>query len=155
MKAIDIARDSLKRHEGFRAKVYRCTAGKNTVAYGRNLDDKGITLEEAEMLLDNDIDECVQDLATFSWWSSLDSQRQAALIDMRFNLGPTRFRSFKMMIQALEIRDYTDAASQVMNSNYAQQVGRRAEWIAESLSAGMAEPQVHRPGAAQDLRGGA
>lgn len=133
MSVIDIARKSLKEHEGFRAKVYQCPAGKNTIGYGRNLDDRGITLEEAEMLLDNDIIECVKDLSTFPWWNNLTDVRQAALIDMRFNLGPSRFRSFKQMLRALDMGDYTEAAHQVLNSNYAKQVGRRAEHIAAAL----------------------
>lgn len=133
MSEITLARDMLKRHEGFRARVYQCTAGKNTIGYGRNLDDKGITLAEAEAMLDNDIRECVQDLATFSWWNDLTDLRQAALIDLRFNLGPARFRGFKMMIKALEMGDYTEAAHQVLDSNYAKQVGKRAQEVAEAL----------------------
>lgn len=133
MSAVDLARASLKTDEGLRLKVYRCTADKNSIGYGRNLDDKGITLEEAELMLDNDIAECVQDLATFHWWNNLTDVRQAALINLRFNLGPARFRGFKMMIKALEMGDYTEAAYQVMNSNYAKQVGRRAERVAEAL----------------------
>ena len=133
MSAIDLARKSLKAHEGYRTKVYQCTAGRNTIGYGRNLDDKGITVEEAETLLDNDIAECVQDLATFHWWNNLTDLRQAALIDMRFNLGPSRFRGFVKMIKALEMGDFTEAAYQVLHSNYAKQVGVRAEHIAEAL----------------------
>lgn len=133
MSAIDIARVDLKRDEGLRLKVYRCTANKNSIGYGRNLDDKGITLEEAELMLDNDIAECIQDLATFHWWNGLTDLRQAALINLRFNLGPARFRGFKKMIKALEMRDYTEAAFQVLNSNYAKQVGKRAERVAEAL----------------------
>lgn len=133
MSAIDLARESLKTDEGLRLKVYRCTANKNSIGYGRNLDDKGITQAEAELLLDNDIAECIQDLATFYWWNDLTDIRQAALINLRFNLGPARFRGFKKMIKALEMRDYTEAAYQILDSNYAKQVGMRAERVAEAL----------------------
>lgn len=134
MSAIDLARESLKHDEGLRLKVYRCTANKNSIGYGRNLDDKGITQFEAELLLDNDIVECIQDLATFYWWNDLTDARQAALINLRFNLGPARFRGFKKMIKALEMRDYTEAAYQILDSNYAKQVGQRANRVAEALS---------------------
>ena len=33
----------LKRHEGYSRTVYRCTAGRQTIGYGRNLDDVGIS----------------------------------------------------------------------------------------------------------------
>ena len=45
----------LKRHEGLRLKPYQDTIGKLTIGYGRNLDDRGISKEEAEYLLRNDI----------------------------------------------------------------------------------------------------
>ncbi len=130
---ITLSKESLRKHEGFRSKVYQCTAGRNTIGIGRNLDDKGITEREAEFLLDNDIVECIQDLATFSYWNNLSEHQKAALIDLRFNLGPTRYRGFIKMNKALDMGDYTEAAYQVLNSNYAKQVGRRAENIAEWL----------------------
>lgn len=45
----------LIRDEGLRLKPYHCTAGKLTIGYGRNLDDNGISEEEALSMLRNDI----------------------------------------------------------------------------------------------------
>jgi hypothetical protein len=45
----------LIRHEALRLKPYRCSADKLTIGIGRNLDDVGITEEEAYFLLGNDI----------------------------------------------------------------------------------------------------
>jgi lysozyme len=56
--------DQLIKHEGLRLKPYHCPAGKLTIGVGRNLEDKGITEEEAVMLLENDIQECLKDLGT-------------------------------------------------------------------------------------------
>ena len=47
--------EQLKRHEGKRLFPYHCTANKLTIAYGRNLDDVGVTEEEAELMLVNDV----------------------------------------------------------------------------------------------------
>ena len=52
---IHIAKASLRDHEGLRHFPYQCTAGRTTIGYGRNLDDKGLTLAECEVLLDNDL----------------------------------------------------------------------------------------------------
>ena len=49
----------LKRDEGVKLNPYKCTAGKLTIGVGRNLDDVGITEEESDMLLKNDL--CVHD----------------------------------------------------------------------------------------------
>ncbi|MFD2234837.1 glycoside hydrolase family protein, partial [Phaeospirillum tilakii] len=48
-------RADLIRDESLRLKPYRCPAGKLTIGIGRNLDDVGISREEAETLLDHDI----------------------------------------------------------------------------------------------------
>ena len=39
--------EQIKKHEGLELKVYTCTAGRLTIGYGRNLEDRGITEEEA------------------------------------------------------------------------------------------------------------
>jgi len=70
MKAIE---KQLIDHEGMEKKVYRCPAGKLTVGIGRNLEDKGITEEEALFLLRNDIAECEDDLRSiFMEYDTLD-----------------------------------------------------------------------------------
>src|SRR5688572_26548191 len=91
--------DQLLLHEGLRLKPYPDTKGKITIGVGRNLSDKGITHSEAMLLLDHDLDECITDLASFPWFAGLDPVRQRVLIDMRLNLGPTGFRSFKRTLR--------------------------------------------------------
>jgi lysozyme len=139
MDVISLSKDSLKRHEGEKKKgnrhvVYKCSANKSTIGWGRNLDDRGLSEKEAEYLLENDIVECIQDLATFSYWNKLSIHQQAALIDLRFNLGGDGYRTFKMMGKALEIGDYAEAAYQVLHSTYHDQVGKRAEDVAAWLT---------------------
>jgi len=134
MDVISLAKQSIKQHEGEMLKAYKCTANKTSIGYGRNLDDKGISLREAEYLLDNDIVECIQDLATFSYWNNLSEYQQAALIDFRYNVGAGTYRKFKMMGKALEMGDYTEAAFQLLHSKYHDDVGKRAEHLAEWLT---------------------
>ena len=50
----------LVKHEGFRLKPYRCTAGKLTIGIGRNLDDRGISQKEDYAILERDIFDCDQ-----------------------------------------------------------------------------------------------
>ena len=47
--------ESLKSQEGLRCKPYKCTSGKLTIGYGRNLEDVGISQKEAEYLFENDV----------------------------------------------------------------------------------------------------
>jgi len=114
-------------HEGLRLTPYRCTAGKLTIGVGRNLEDKGISRNEALYLLHNDLRECEHDLRTiFPNWDSLSDVRKACLIDMRFNLGYRSFRSFKRFIAAVREGDYERASKEMLNSRWASQVKHRA-----------------------------
>jgi lysozyme len=126
----------LQRHEGLRLKPYLCTADKLTIGYGRNLDDMGISEDEALYLLQNDIDACYSELNVFNWFQELDQVRQEALVDMRFNLGLPRFLSFKKMIARLIAKEYSQAAEEIINSLYARQVGNRANELAYMIERG-------------------
>ena len=129
-----IAKQMLKRHEGLRLTVYQCTAGKKTIGYGRNLEDRGITEAEAETMLDNDIQSIEQGLvASFDFYKDLDDVRKAVLIDLGFNLGMAGLKGFKKMLKALEQGDYSEAAIQLLDSRYTRQVTNRAMELARLL----------------------
>ena len=127
--------EDLKRDEGFRPKPYRCTAGKLTIGYGRNIEDVGINEAEAEMLLCNDIEEATADLMDiFPGWFDYMWPKKEALVNMRFNLGPARFRKFKKMISAVKAEDWQEAAKQAKDSKWYNQVGDRAKRIVATLA---------------------
>lgn len=129
--------EQLKRHEGMRLKPYKCTAGKLTIGYGRNLEDKGISKHEAELMLSNDIHE-VQDELTkrLPVYFKLNQARKDALANMGFNLGVTGLLKFKKMISALESGDYNLAAAEMLDSRWASQVGQRSKELAEQIRTG-------------------
>jgi lysozyme len=131
--------DQLALHEGRRAKPYTDTVGKLTIGVGRNLTDKGLSDSEIDYLLMNDIRECTDDLKTFLWWDDLDEVRRNVLIDMRFNLGPSRFRQFKATLAAVAMGDYVTASDQMLKSKWAAQVKGRARRLARMMSTGLME----------------
>lgn len=122
--------DWIKHHEGLRLFPYNDTVGKLTIGYGRNLQDNGITIQEAEILLNNDIKKCVSELSNFEWFTSQPEKVRWALINMCFNLGLTRLLGFKKMIKALEQKDYLTASIESLDSKWANQVHERANDIA-------------------------
>ena len=134
---LDILIQQLKRHEGLRLKPYRCTADKLTIGYGRNLDEVGISLEEAEMLLLDDVKHIVQ-LApiSFPWYDGLSDNRKAVLCNMMFNLGISRLMKFKKMLLALEEGNFDEASFQMLDSRWARQVGKRATELAHLMRKG-------------------
>lgn len=126
----DITAD-LIRDEGLFLKPYIDTAGKTTIGVGRNLSDRGISKAEALNLLAADIAIASSDLdQALPWWRSLDADRQRGLLNMAFNLGVTRLLEFKKMIAALMKNDYATAAQEALDSEWAKQVGERAQRVA-------------------------
>lgn len=122
------------KHEGLRLKPYHCPAGKLTIGIGRNLEDKGITEKEALVLLENDIRECIEDLKTvFQAFDGLPESVRRVMVDMRFNLGPNRFRKFRKMIKAVENRDFIKAAAEMKDSRWYSQVGQRARTLVNMM----------------------
>ena len=121
-------RRQIRLHEGERLKVYKCTGGKLTIGVGRNLEDRGITVEESNMLLDNDLAAFqVELLRKLPWVADLDDVRQRVLIDMAFNLGMSGLLSFKNTLAAIKSGDYERGARGMLESKWATQVGKRAE----------------------------
>jgi lysozyme len=134
---IDALVQDLKRDEGLRLKAYRCSAGKLTIGYGHNLDDVGISEEEAEILLRNDVAKVVAALdAKLPWWRNLTEVRQRVLANMVFNLGMTGLLGFRRTLKLIETGAYMEAAQAMLASKWAKQVGKRAERLALAMRDG-------------------
>ena len=134
----DALRQQLIRHESDRLKPYVDSVGKITIGVGRNLTDKGISAAESRMLLDADINDAILDLSTFSWFADLDVVRQRALLDLCHNIGLPRLKGFVKMLAAIARQDWETAAHELLDSRYAQQVGKRASTLAHMLRTGEA-----------------
>ncbi|GGE75912.1 lysozyme [Streptosporangium jomthongense] len=138
-----LLRSQLEKHEGLRLKPYLDTVGKLTVGYGRNLDDVGITRDEADFMLDNDIEAVERQLETVSEYRALDPVRQTVIANMCFNLGFRGLIGFKRMWAAIGQGNYKRAASEMLNSKWARQVGTRATELADVMRTGKVKAQEH------------
>jgi lysozyme len=130
-------KDELIRDEGIRLKPYRDTVGKLTVGCGRNLDDDGISSEEALYLLENDIREVEEQLdEALPWWRKLSEPRQRVLLNMGFNLGVKGLLGFHHALTLTEEGRYDEAALAMLSSAWAVQVGARAHRLAQMMREG-------------------
>ncbi|PAF51286.1 hypothetical protein [Helicobacter sp. 13S00477-4] len=140
-EAISKAMSLIKIHEGFKPKPYLDTKGILTIGYGRNLKVFPLSDEEKRSLdlnhqeysedlasdwLASRVEELYGNLSKFGWFNHLDSQRQAVLLDMAYNLGIKKLIGFKKMIQALKVHDYKLAAKEMRDSDWFIQVKHRA-----------------------------
>lgn len=132
----------LKHCEGYSDKPYMDTVEKITIGWGRNLSDNGISVDEAELMFQNDLKRALTDLNPFPWFVNSPENVQAALVNMSFNLGITRLLGFKRMIAAINEKNYTLAAREALDSKWASQVGRRATDIALMIIGAKDEPKV-------------
>ena len=124
----------IKEHEGVRSHPYIDSVGKVTIGVGRNLTDRGLTVEEVNHLFETDM-RLAADILDI-WlvdWTALSMHQQAALLSMAYNLGGPRLSQFVKMRSALLAGDFAKAAAEALNSQWAGQVGRRADEIASLL----------------------
>lgn len=134
---LDALRRQLIAHEDIRLKPYRDTEGKLSIGVGRNLDDMGLTQGEVMSMLDHDIARCINELNDhLPWWRNMTDARQRALLDMCFNLGITRLKTFKKALAAMQEEDYDKAALEMLDSKWARQVKGRAVTLASMMRAG-------------------
>ena len=121
--------------EGLELKPYRCSADKLTIGVGRNIQEVGITKEEAMVLLENDIARCAGECArAFPWFLDLSAERKEAVINLVFNMGLSKFQQFKKTIAYIEAGEFERAGAELLDSNYARQVGKRSERVANMLA---------------------
>lgn len=129
--------NQLRRDEGVRTHPYTDTAGKLTIGVGRNLTDVGLFDSEIDFLLQNDIQRVMnQCQSNLPWFDALDPIRQAAIVNMAFNLGFTGLEGFPKMLMAMARGDWEEASAEMLSSLWAKQVGARATRLAEQVRTG-------------------
>lgn len=143
----------LRRDEGERLKSYRDTMGLWTIGVGHLIDPArgadpapfgrdlrngaSISVDESATLLDRDIDAKMAELdKRLSWWRELSEVRQRVILNMAFNLGVTGLLGFKNTLAFIRQGDYSGAARGMLSSNWAKQVGQRANRLAEMMVQG-------------------
>ena len=78
----------LRLHEGVERKPYQCSAGYLTIGVGRNIEERGLSDDEIDYILNNDVNIATDELVrTFDWmmdsrWASQVGQRSERLRDM-------------------------------------------------------------------------
>ena len=136
-------------HEGFVNHVYRDSEGYRTIGYGFNIDSgrfsqdqvnrwitQGITKEEAEAVLSEELGKTKEKLLQYDWYNKLDPIRQGAILDMSYNMGIGWVDKFPKAMSALKSGDYETAANEILDSTYARQTKGRAQEIAELIRYG-------------------
>lgn len=129
--------EMLIRHESLEKRLYKCTANKWSIGVGRNLEDRGISEDEAIFMMNNDVRDFYNELKrALPWYESLNDVRRAALMSMAF-MGVPKLLQFKKMLAACVKGDWNEAAKQALDSKWARDVKEtRANEVAAMLRTG-------------------
>jgi len=115
---------------------YQDHLGYWTIGYGRLIDPKksgaGLTEDEAQDLLINNINICIQECTlNFEWFDTSPEPVQEGVIYMCFQLGMPTLKKFKNCLEALEQENYKEAANHCLDSNWHKQTPRRSNLVAD------------------------
>lgn len=96
-----------------------------SVGYGRNLIGRGITLNEAEYLLANDMAEVERELDRHLFaWRGWAEPRQWAIFELGFNMGVARFvAGWPNTVAAMRAGQWAEVAATLSGSKWRAQVG--------------------------------
>ena len=135
--------ESVKKHEGYRNKVYLDTLGKRTVGVGHLCvedfweDDKEYDEKFLMDILEADLQNAIKgakDLMSENGCMDMDEIAEEIIIEMIFQLGKTGVSKFKNMWKALSGLDYSTAASEMLDSRWAKQTPNRAQAMSAQMA---------------------
>ena len=133
--------ESVKRHEGYRNKVYKDTLGKRTVGVGHLCvedfweDDKEYEESFLMEILEKDLQSAIDQADDMCKDLKISSDAKILIIEMIFQLGGNGVSKFRKMWQALQQDppDYAEASVQMLDSRWAKQTPNRAQEMAKHM----------------------
>lgn len=139
--------NELKREEGFRASIYQCSEGVDTIGYGFNVsyltkDDLALnggfiepmSEEVATQILNRKVKKLIKSVdEVYSWIDNLPEVVKIGIYDMIYQLGIKGFGSFVNTQKYLKLLDYPKAIENIKNSKWAKQTPRRANNLIKRL----------------------
>jgi len=134
---LEIIKEDLIKHEGYRDTIYLCSEGIPTFGIGHAVKENDpehawpvgtfVEKERIDNAFKADLKDAVEDVERLvSDLYSHPDQCIRVLANMAFNLGRTRLSKFKRMLKAVDEKDYKEAANQMVDSRWYSQVGGRS-----------------------------
>tara|TARA_R110000824_G_scaffold395883_1_gene596972 strand:+ start:593 stop:1033 length:441 start_codon:yes stop_codon:yes gene_type:complete len=130
--------ESVKKHEGYRNKVYLDTLNKRTVGVGHlcveDFWEDGKEYEESFLMeiLEKDLQSAIDQADDKCKDLKISDDAKIIIIEMIFQLGGNGVSKFRKMWQALQQDppDYAEASVQMLDSRWAKQTPNRAQEMA-------------------------
>jgi len=136
--------EEIKADEGEILEIYKDHLGYETFGIGHLVVEADpehgqpvgtpVSVERVREVFDKDIQTSINYCESlFGQWHNWPEEVQLIMVNMMFNMGPTRMAKFKNMIGALSVRDWKQAALEGRDSLWYRQVTNRAERLMTRL----------------------
>ena len=119
--------ESVKESEGFRSKVYKCTEGFDTIGYGFAIKDLELDEDICHQILVKKLDDLIDKANNkFPFLLEIPEDKAEIVYEMIFQIGQNGVSKFKLMLKALENKDFEKASIEMLDSLWAKQTPNRA-----------------------------
>ena len=128
--------DDIKKHEGFSSVVYKCTAGYDTIGYGKRIKYLQVTEEQATEWLEEDLENLKYTLSgKYDWFLPAPHEVRDVVMNMNYQLGVSAFSKFKKTIKYIANKDYKMASVEMLDSKGARDdTPRRAKELSDRIA---------------------
>ena len=125
---------SIRKHEGFRSKVYKDTLDFDTIGYGFAVKDLVLDEDIANIILQRKLEALIRSIEfKFSWYADLPNAVKDVVIEMCYQIGITGFSKFRKTIKHLENEEWELAADEMLDSKWAVQTPNRAKALSDRV----------------------
>ena len=126
--------ESIKKHEGYRARVYDDSLGIPTIGYGFAIKDLVLEEDLCDEILLRKLRKLGRSvMGKFPFFDSLPSDCKDVLMEMCYQLGVTGVSKFKKALKAMEDGDWEKAADEMLDSKWAKQTPNRAKEMSDII----------------------
>ena len=113
--------DSIKKHEGYREKVYKDHLWYDTIGYGFAIKDLKLSEDICNIILLEKVEQIITKLTEkYDWFDGAEERIKEVVIEMCYQLGISGFSKFKKTISYLAKKDYENASNEMLDSKWAK-----------------------------------
>ena len=126
--------EQLKIHEGYKPKVYKCTAGVDTIGVGFAIKDLELSEDVCDLILKEKLEVLEERFEKkFDWFKTSPIEVRNVMLNMAYQLGYSGFCKFKKTLSYLEAADWENASKEMLDSRWAKQTPNRANELSEII----------------------
>jgi lysozyme len=136
---LQIIKDRIKKHEGYRDTIYTDSLGYNTIGYGHLVVEDGFipgvqySKKELEEVFEKDFAIAIQGANKLVGDFDIVDDAFGVVVEMCFQLGFPRVSKFKFFLAALKIQDYEKAAEEMLLSKWHEQTPSRCQELSNIM----------------------